>query len=375
MEQKKDAVFVICEYNPLHFGHEYQLALLKERYETVICIMSGDAVQRGEAAVYAKRARAEAAIRCGADAVFELPFPYSCMAAPDFAFAGVYVALSLCCKSLAFGAENDASFIFSAADVIADRVAIEEYRNENKKLSYPKAVGALMSQKLGATAAEDFKKPNNILGAEYIRAARALGAEMSFEIVRRNQDYQSSTSIRAYDNMLERIPKAAAEVLSRYPRRSMKNINSALLARARMLTPESDVYGLARGDVARLSDAAAKCGFYEDAVEAAISPTMTRSKARRGLLCALLGIVRSDSDTLPQYVRLLALNSRGAGYIAANKKFFALPVVSKPSHAAHLSEGAKGQYERALKAESVLALTEESGRVLRTAPKGGIMIF
>ena len=38
--------------------------------------MSGDFVQRGEAAVYSKFARAEAAARCGADIVFELPLPW-----------------------------------------------------------------------------------------------------------------------------------------------------------------------------------------------------------------------------------------------------------------------------------------------------------
>ena len=35
--------------------------------EEVICVMSGDFVQRGEAALYHKVARAEAACRCGAE--------------------------------------------------------------------------------------------------------------------------------------------------------------------------------------------------------------------------------------------------------------------------------------------------------------------
>ena len=47
-------------------------------YDSVaVCVMSGDFVQRGEAAIFTKHARAEAACRCGADIVIELPLPWS----------------------------------------------------------------------------------------------------------------------------------------------------------------------------------------------------------------------------------------------------------------------------------------------------------
>ena len=69
---------VVCEYNPFHRGHLLHLercrAALGEE-STVLCVMSGDFVQRGEAALYDKFARAEAACRCGADLVIELPLP------------------------------------------------------------------------------------------------------------------------------------------------------------------------------------------------------------------------------------------------------------------------------------------------------------
>ena len=55
---------IIAEYNPFHTGHEYHIARSRELLgadSTVICVMSGDFVQRGEAALYSKFARAEAA--------------------------------------------------------------------------------------------------------------------------------------------------------------------------------------------------------------------------------------------------------------------------------------------------------------------------
>ena len=66
---------VICEYNPFHFGHEYQISKIKEQGGTVTAVMSGDFCQRGEAAMADKYARAKMALAGGADLVLELPFP------------------------------------------------------------------------------------------------------------------------------------------------------------------------------------------------------------------------------------------------------------------------------------------------------------
>ena len=44
---------IICEYNPFHNGHRYQLSRARELSEAdfIICAMSGPFVQRGDAAV------------------------------------------------------------------------------------------------------------------------------------------------------------------------------------------------------------------------------------------------------------------------------------------------------------------------------------
>ena len=62
------AVGIVAEYNPFHKGHEYQLRRVRERFgpdTPIVAALSGDYVQRGEAAVFSKYARAEAAVRCG----------------------------------------------------------------------------------------------------------------------------------------------------------------------------------------------------------------------------------------------------------------------------------------------------------------------
>ena len=72
------AVGIVAEYNPFHSGHRYQIRKIREIFgaETpVAAVMSGDFVQRGEAASYDKFTRAEAAVRCRApqqSSVFKL---------------------------------------------------------------------------------------------------------------------------------------------------------------------------------------------------------------------------------------------------------------------------------------------------------------
>ncbi|MFQ7079225.1 MAG: nucleotidyltransferase family protein [Christensenellaceae bacterium] len=62
---------IICEYNPFHNGHLYHLQAARKTSgaDFVLCIMSGNFVQRGEAAVLNKYTRARHAVqarrRCG----------------------------------------------------------------------------------------------------------------------------------------------------------------------------------------------------------------------------------------------------------------------------------------------------------------------
>ena len=71
-----NVIGIVAEYNPFHNGHARLIEQTRARLGAdcpVVCVMSGDFVQRGSPAVYSKFARAEAAARCGADLVLELP--------------------------------------------------------------------------------------------------------------------------------------------------------------------------------------------------------------------------------------------------------------------------------------------------------------
>ena len=85
---------VIAEYNPFHNGHLYHTQKIREEFgsETaIIAIMSGNFVQRAEAAIMEKWDRAKIATEAGVNLVIELPFPYSAASAEYFAKAGVSI--------------------------------------------------------------------------------------------------------------------------------------------------------------------------------------------------------------------------------------------------------------------------------------------
>ena len=120
-------VGIVCEYNPFHLGHLYQLNETKRilgEDTTAVCVMSGDFVQRGEAAVFDKFARAEAACRCGADLVAELPLPWCLSSAEGFARGAVSILADLGCDTMSFGSESDDLSALSAlADFALDECA------------------------------------------------------------------------------------------------------------------------------------------------------------------------------------------------------------------------------------------------------------
>ena len=83
---------IVSEFNPFHLGHEYLISCAKEMgADAVVCVMSGNATQRGELSIVDKYLRAEAAVCGGADLVLELPFPWSSASAEGFASAAIHI--------------------------------------------------------------------------------------------------------------------------------------------------------------------------------------------------------------------------------------------------------------------------------------------
>ena len=190
-------VGVICEYNPFHLGHQKQFRQIRSRFgaeAAVVCVMSGNFVQRGEPAVFDKLARAAAAVDCGANLVLELPVTGALRSAEGFARCGVEILDRLGVEMLAFGSESggteDFQRLAAAMDTPEYTAALRLALADGQ--SYPAAREA--AAKSLNLSGELLKTPNNILGLEYCRAA--LGRHIRPAALRREGDYHAAAADR-----------------------------------------------------------------------------------------------------------------------------------------------------------------------------------
>lgn len=188
---------VICEYNPFHLGHEYQLREAKKRSgaDAVVCVMSGCFTQRGEAAVLPPALRAKHAVLCGADAVIALPVVFSAASAEIFARGAIRLLCSLPgFDCLSFGAEHADGDFYAAAEILNDERAYIEKTKEF--LSRGFSFAAARAEALKDTAAFPLlSSPNDILGLEYARALLKENRKTNVTLlpVRRLGDYKKQT--------------------------------------------------------------------------------------------------------------------------------------------------------------------------------------
>ena len=201
---------IICEYNPFHNGHRYQIQATKEATgaDYILCVMSGNFVQRGEAAIFHKRLRANHALLGGADAVIELPTIFATANAELFAKGAIKLLSAIPEVSfLSFGAETaDAQALLNAASLLNDepKDVSEKIKAEMQNgFSYAKARSTAWQDKIPA---EILNSPNNILALEYTKAILSYRSDIKICPIQRlgggyndetlQESFSSATAIR-----------------------------------------------------------------------------------------------------------------------------------------------------------------------------------
>ena len=188
-------VGIICEYNPFHNGHLRQLRLAREMAGedcALVCLMSGNYVQRGEPALFPKGLRAEATVRCGADLVLELPLTVALTSAEGFAAGGVAILSALGCDFLCFGTETgDLDALRRTAAANLDPAFDSQVRAELESgCSYASARQRAL-ETLGAGAG--LSTPNDILAVEYLKALLRRNSPMTPLPIQRPDTYHAAS--------------------------------------------------------------------------------------------------------------------------------------------------------------------------------------
>ncbi len=337
-------VGVICEYNPFHLGHARQLSLIRQQLEpetAIVCLMSGNYVQRGEPAVFDKCVRARAAVEAGASLVLELPVTYALRSAEGFAAGGVHILSQLRCGFLSFGCESgDGAAIFRAAEVSC---SVEFEQALHVRIQTGLSYAAARQRALEALGQDGqlLTRPNDILAFEYCRAILTQNSHMHPLAVLRPGDYHadapdaehpSATAIRQLilsgGDWRQYVP-AACTYENAVPHALLWG-EKALLARLRGME-QADWVQAAHGSEglwSKVWKAVQAQPDYERVLEASKSKRYPRTRLQRLLLCAYLGI---DTQTLLReapYVRVLAFDEMGRTVLRQAKKDARLTLVN-----------------------------------------------
>ena len=335
---------MICEYNPFHRGHLTQFRQIRTLFgedAAIVCLMSGNFVQRGACAVFDKLVRASAAVDCGANLVLELPVTGALRSAEGFARCGVEILDALGVEMLAFGSESGETKDFlrlaAAMDTPEYDAALRAALASGQ--SYPAAREAA-AKGLGLSS-EFLKTPNNILGLEYCKAA--LGRRIQPAALHRTGDYHapvpdaeapSASSLRsvleAGGDVSPFVPEAAAQRYTGAERHFPQCGERAMLARLRGMTPE-DWSVAAHGSEGLWSlamRAAQCCGALQELESMVKSRRYPMTRVRRLLLCAALGLTEDGLRQAIPYVRALAMDSTGRRVLREMRDLETIPVIN-----------------------------------------------
>ncbi len=188
---------ITAEWNPFHKGHASMIQEIKSRFPaaSIITIMSGAFVQRGEPALFDKWTRARWAVQSGVDAVFEFPALYALQSADYFSRFAVDMLAALGVTHISFSTES-----FTKED-------LENTARWSLSPDYEKALhtfieegnpyGAAATKALALFApslAEESTRPNNLLGLRYTEQVLRKHYPIDILPIHRDMEHNISAS-------------------------------------------------------------------------------------------------------------------------------------------------------------------------------------
>ena len=367
-----DAVGVVCEFDPMHLGHERLLRQAKaDTGLPVVCAMSGNYIQRGGMACLNKFARAEMAVLCGADLVVELPTPWAMATAERFADGGVSLLAGCGVKHLYFGSEcGDIAALDAAAEaLLREEFQADILRELQTGLSYAVARQAALEKRIGGSASL-LSQPNNTLAVEYLKAIRRRELPLSAATVRRtdggHHGAASASRIRALlaagqaADAFALMPPAAAGILGREMKKALApadpaRLETAMLSRLRLMD-EADFApydGGGEGLYRRVYQAVQRSGSVEEILTLATTKRYPTARVRRMLWAAFLGL-ETPTGEIP-YVRVLSATADGRRLLRQMRDH-GVPVLTKSADVGLLGSEAQSLFTREARRTDVFAL-------------------
>ena len=186
---------IICEYNPMHNGHIYQIEKAKKisGCENIVCVMGGNFSQRGQACILNKYQKTQIALKNGISVILELPTIFATQSASIFALSAIKILNNLKNVShLCFGAEceNIETLKEIASFILKPTKKFKKQFKQNLKngYSYSLSVQKSLDNNLWQ---EILSKPNNMLAVEYLKAIKITKSKLTPILIKRIDNYNS----------------------------------------------------------------------------------------------------------------------------------------------------------------------------------------
>lgn len=309
---------VICEYNPFHYGHAYHLRKSREitGCDVMVCVMSGNFVQRGEPAITNKWNRVKTALHYGADLIIELPFAYATQSARYFAKGAVETLALAHVSDIVFGSE--CGDIHRLIPLAARFDHPKQFKNGE---SVPKTYENLYGTHLA----------NDILGINYIKEMKPYG--ITPHCIQRTNHYHdrrltkkyasahairdalfSNKNVSAYTPMDDIFPMHALDDYYWYIQGLLFSLPKTYL---------QSLFLMDEGIEQLLITAAKQCNSFDEFLEDVTCRRYTTSRIRRTLVHLINQTTKAEVDALPSlaHIRVLGFNSVGQRYLKTLKEY------------------------------------------------------
>lgn len=387
---------VVSEYNPFHNGHLYHIETAKKmcNADYVVCIMSGNFVQRGEPALLNKWTRTKMALLNGADIVIELPLPYCISSAYLFALGSLNILDNLnIISDFCFGSEvGDINVLKDIANVLAlEPLKYKYYLKAYLSLGYsfPKSQELSLTKYLynNSNIGDVISMPNNILGIEYLKAHSKLRSNINCFTIKRTGLYDSlklgdvdasSSAIRHFvgqtnfdvSTLYKYMPKSCVSLLQHDISLGIAPIffddfNDILLSKLRCLSSKdiSKVNYVNEGFENRLKKMSNKTSSISQLISSLNTKRYTDARIKRILLNTLFGITKQTFNKLnPSYIRVLGATVHGKKLLGYMSKHASLPVLLNSADCLHLQDDvSKKLFELECLATNIYVLAYKNG--------------